>query len=111
VDAMICDHVVPPSRLTSRRTVAELPRLFVHVMAWTDPTVHVTLVFGEVTCMVGVASVKLLELSVTLVLAVQTARIRAFVTGDPATVQLKLPPVPLVFWTEGAIVVQVMPPF
>jgi hypothetical protein len=61
--------------------------------------------------MLGLASVKLPVLSLTLVFAVHTARIRALLVDEPATVQLKLPPVALEFWTEGAIVVHVLPPF
>jgi hypothetical protein len=90
--------------------VAVEPRLFVHVMVRTVPTVHVSPLAGAVTAIVGFAIVKLPVEPVTFVFAVHTARIRAEVVVGLVTVQLKLPPVALEFCTEAAIWLHVLPP-
>jgi hypothetical protein len=52
---------------------------------------------------VGFAIVKLLVDPTVLAFDVQTARMRAVDVVGPVTVQLKLPPVALEFWTDAAI--------
>src|SRR5262249_32908538 len=93
--------------LTSMRMDALVPRLWLHVIARTLPTVHVTRVFGAVTVTVGAAIVKFASLvSLAPGLPVHVTRTRAVVVFGLVTGQVKAP----VFATDGASVLHVAPP-
>jgi hypothetical protein len=54
-DGAIVSQAPPPLRDTSILIAETVPRLWLHVIDCTDPTAHVTGVFGAVTVTVGVA--------------------------------------------------------
>ena len=110
-DLSTIEYEAPPFVDSSILTLLDVGRLPDQSTVTVVPTVQVSPPFGLVTVSVGVAIVKFTSLvSVTVAFAVQVARIRAVVVGDPLTVQLKLPPVALEFWTDAARRLHVAPP-
>lgn len=80
-------HVIPLSRLSSIRAVADVPRLCVHAIVCPEPTAHVTGAIGELMVMNGAATVKLTLLaSRSAESRTDTTRMRAANVAAPSTV-------------------------
>lgn len=97
--------VDPPSRLSSMRTKAPLPRLLVQVTV-SDGVNTVAPAVGAVTVKVGVRITKLLLVPLAGREPLEVTRARALTTFGPVTSQLKEP----VLGAESASVSKVLPP-